>query len=121
MFDAESSEGLKFLQELDLDWADHKFRHNFQDCVNPVCRCSQEIETSTRFLLHYSKYYSTRQSLFEKVKKIDWSILKQNDQVLTKILHFRDEKLKAAQNKSILTSATEFLQATKRFKISLFN
>ena len=71
--------------------ADHKFRHNFQDCANPLCT--------------------------EKVKKIDLSILKQNDQVVTKILLFRDEKLKAAQNKSILTSTTEFLQATEK----LFN
>ena len=87
---------LKFLTKIRLELthsADHKFRHNFQDCANPLCT--------------------------EKVKKIDLSILKQNDQVfaLTKILLFRDEKLKSAQNKSILTSTTEFLQATEK----LFN
>ena len=23
---------------------EHKFRHNFQDCLNPLCSCSLEIE-----------------------------------------------------------------------------
>ena len=40
----------------------------------------------------------------------------QNDQVTTKLLLFGSEKLKAAQSKSILTSTTEFIQATEKFK-----
>ena len=42
-------------------------------------------------------------------------------QVITKFLLFGDKKLIAAQNKSLLTSTIEFLQATERFKTSLFN
>ena len=124
MFHADSSEGLKFLTRIRLGLsylADHKFRHSFQDCLNPACGRGQEIETSTHFLLHCSNHHSGRQTLFEKVNKIDSNILKQNDQVIMKILLFGSKKLKAAQNKSILTSAIEFLQANKRFKTSLFN
>ena len=124
MFHADSSEGLKFLTRIRLGLsylADHKFRHSFQDCLNPACGRGQEIETSTHFLLHCSNHHSGRQTLFEKVNKIDSNILKQNDQVIMKILLFGNKKLKAAQNKSILTSAIEFLQATERFKTSLFN
>ena len=122
VFDLDNSEGLKFLTRIRLGLSrlvDHKFRHNFQDCVNSVCSCSQEIESSTHFLLHFSNYHCARQTLFEKVKKIDSSILNQNDQFITKLLLFGE--LKSAQNKSILTSTTEFLQATERFKTSLFN
>ena len=32
--------------------ADHKFRHSFKDCLNPICRCDQEIKTKSHFLLH---------------------------------------------------------------------
>ena len=61
-------------------------------------------------------------SLFlEKVNKTDSTVLKQNGEVITKLLLFDNEELKAAQNKSILTSTIEFLQATERFKTSLFN
>ena len=86
MFNVDSNEELKFLTRIRLGLnhlADHKFRHNFQDCVNAVCCCGQEIETSTYFLLHCSNYHSNRQTLFEKVNKITSSIFKQNDQVIT--------------------------------------
>ena len=56
--------------------------------VDPVCSYRQDIETSTHFLLHCSNYYSARQNLSEKVKKIDSSILKKNDKFITKIFLF---------------------------------
>ena len=124
VFNVDSSEGLKFLTKIRLGSShltDPKFRHNFQDCVNPAFSCDHEIETSTHFPLYCSNYHSARKNLFEKVKKIDSSILKQNDQVMTKNLLFGDKKLKAAQNRSILTSAIDFLQATERFKTLLFH
>ena len=73
-FNVDSNEGLKFVRiRLGLSHlADHKFRHNFQDCVNPVCSCDQEIETSTHFLLHRSNYHCARQILF-KIESIQVS------------------------------------------------
>ena len=124
MLNTDSSERLKFLTRIRLtlsNLADYKFRYNFQDCINLICSCSQTIETSTHLLLYCFNYLYARQTLFGKVNKIDSTILKQNGQVITKFLLFGNEKLKAAQNKFILTSSIEFVQATKRFKISLFN
>ena len=102
-------------------FADHKFRHNFQDYVNPSCSCGQDIQTLTHFLLQSSNYPCARQIIFKKVNKIDSATLKQNDQVTTKPLSFGNENLKAAQNKSILTFTGEFLQTTEGLIISLFN
>ena len=54
---AQNLEGLKLLTRMRLGLshlADHKFRHNFQDCLNPICSCGQEIETIIHFLLHVS-------------------------------------------------------------------
>ena len=42
VFLLDSSEGLKFLTIIRHGLshvANHKFRHNFQDCVNPICSC----------------------------------------------------------------------------------
>ena len=72
-------------------------------------------------LLHCSNYHCARQNLFKRINKIDSTILKQNDQVITKLLLFDNEKVKLALNKFILTSTIEFLQSTERFKISLFD
>ena len=44
---AQSFEGLKLLTRMRLGLihlANHKFRQNFEDCLNPICSCDQEIE-----------------------------------------------------------------------------
>ena len=85
VFLLDSSEGLKFLTRIRHGLshvADHKFKHNFQDCVNPICSCGQGIENSTHFLLHCSYYHCARQTLFEKVNKTDSTILNQHGQVI---------------------------------------
>ena len=45
-------EGSKLLIRMRLGHlADHKFRHNFQDCLNSICSCGQEIKSTSHFLL----------------------------------------------------------------------
>ena len=42
--------GLKLLTRMILGMshlADHKSRHNFQDCLNPIFSCGQKIETTS--------------------------------------------------------------------------
>ena len=36
---------------------DHKFRHNFQGCVSPMCFCGQDIEATTHCLLHFLNHH----------------------------------------------------------------
>ena len=46
---------LKFLARLTLGLShlnEHKFKHNFQDCVNSLCSCSLEIEFVSHFFRH---------------------------------------------------------------------
>ena len=45
----------KFLTRLRLGLShlnEHKFKHNFQDCVNPLCLCSLDLEFLSDFFLH---------------------------------------------------------------------
>ena len=72
--------------------ADHKFRHDFQDCLNPICSCGQEIETISHFLLHYLNYRCARKILFEKNNVNDSNILQQNDLSIAKDLLFDSER-----------------------------
>ena len=55
VFEINNPYGLKLLTRLRLVLSHlryHKFRYNFQDCINPICVCGVEIETTTHFLLH---------------------------------------------------------------------
>ena len=69
--------GIRLLTRLCLGLShlcEHKFKHSFQDCLHPVCFCSNEIETSTHYLLHYPTYKNERMTLLNKVKSINCSI-----------------------------------------------
>ena len=47
--------GIKYLTSLRLGLShlyEHKFRHNFQDCLNPFCSCSLEVKTTNHYFLH---------------------------------------------------------------------
>ena len=123
VFNVDNSEWIKFLTGTRLrlrQLVDHKYWHNFQDCINPICSCGQEIETSVHVLLHYSNYHCARQTLF-KYKENWFNYFNAKWTSITRLLLFSNEKLKAAQSKSILASTIEFLQAIDRFKTSLFN
>ena len=47
--------GLKLLTRLRIYFNhlnEHRFRHNFQECMNRVCFCRLEIEDTSHYLLH---------------------------------------------------------------------
>ena len=65
--------GLKFLTPLRLGLShlhEHRFRHNFQDCVNPLCSCRLEIENTSHYLLHCHHFSHHRVVLMKSVKSI---------------------------------------------------
>ena len=41
---------------------EHKFKHGFQDTLNPLCSCGKEVETTFRFLLSSRKIDPTEQN-----------------------------------------------------------
>ena len=63
--------GLKFLTHLRLGFShlnEHRLRHNFQDCLNPLCSCSLEIEDTSHYLLHCHHFSHHRVDLMNSVK-----------------------------------------------------
>ena len=122
VFDINNPYGLKLLIRLRLGLSHlryHKFRHNFQNCINPMCDCGLETETTTHFLLHCPLFQSARQSLLMNIKKTDESILKKHDELITKTLLYGDDKFDLSCNKSIISSTIEFIVSIGRFSNSL--
>ena len=122
MFDINNLYGLKLVTRLRLGLSHlryHKFRHNFQDYINPICDCGLEIETTANFLLHCPLFQSARQSLLMNIKKIDESILKKHDELITKTHLYGDDKFDLSCNKSIISSTIEFIVSRERFINSL--
>ena len=65
--------GIKYLTQSRLGLSHlnaYKFRHNFQDCLNPLCPCSLEVESTIHYFLHYHYYNDICKALLDTVKKI---------------------------------------------------
>ena len=55
IFNIFDPEGLKLFARLRHGFShlnEHRFRHNFQECLNPLCTCSLETENTSHYLLH---------------------------------------------------------------------
>ena len=73
---------------------DHKFKHNFQDTLNPICNCGEAIETSCHYLLCYSLYTNERLTLLNVIQGIDKSILELTDSHIAEVLLYEKKILK---------------------------
>ena len=68
---------------------DHIFKHNFQDTVNPICNCGEDIETSCHYLLQCLLYTNERLALLNVIQGIDNSILELTDSYFLEALFLR--------------------------------
>ena len=70
IFDIHNPLGIKLLTRLRLGLSalhEHKFRHCFQDTLNPLCECAKDIESTMHFFLHCTNFLIPRQTLFQKL------------------------------------------------------
>ena len=68
IFDPKS---LTFLTRLRLGLShlnEHRFRHNFQDCLNTLCSCSLEVEDTSYYLFHCHQFSHHRFDLMNSAK-----------------------------------------------------
>ena len=73
--------GLSHLRE-------HKFKYNFQNCINPLCSCGMDIGSTSHFFLHCSSFYDKRITLMGTLSKIDCKLIETNESSLTETLLF---------------------------------
>ena len=111
--------GIKLLTRLHVGLShlrEHKFRHNFQDTINPLCSCSLEIESTSHFFLRCQNFITPRTNLMNELRKLDSSILNLDEISLTKLLLYGDSKFENEVNKNTLLASINFVLATKRFE-----
>ena len=90
------------------------FKHSFQDCLNPICSCGIEVETTAHFLLHYSNYLHERKTLLDNTKSALLNILEQSESFIN-VLLFGDTSLNDSSNTIILNAIINYTTSTKRF------
>ena len=116
--------GLKFLTRLRLGFShfnEHRFQHNFQDCMNPLCSCSLEIEDKSHYLLHCHHFSHYRIDLMNSVKLILENFESLPDNVKKDILLYGDSRLEENKNKFISEVTLTCIKSTNRFSGSIFD
>ena len=105
IFDLHNPLGIKLLARLRLGLShlhEHKFRHCFQDTLNPLCECSKDIESTMHFFLHCTNFLIPRQTLFQKIWNID-TILSHSKRQLTQTLLYGNQNYHSSITRLIST------------------
>ena len=105
--------GLSHLRE-------HKFRHNFQDTVNPLCTCSLETEDTKHFFLRCQHFSTFRTTLLDELNTIEPNLLFLNENDFIETLLFGNSNFSNEINHRILKCTISYLKNTTRFDGELF-
>ena len=113
--------GLNLLTRLRLGLShlnEHRFNHNFQSYINPLCSCSLAIESITHFLLHCHHFSNIRSTLLNSINEVLGSTTKISDLsdcALVKILLFGDQNYTQVENACIINATIKCLVDSERF------
>ena len=85
--------GLKLITRLRLGLShlnEHMFKHNFNDCIHPLCTCSLDIESTVHYFLHCNYYNGARMSLLNDndLNSVGRTLLSLSDLSLVNILFY---------------------------------
>ena len=100
--------GLSHLRE-------HKSTHSFQDTLNLICNCGNDVESAINFFLHCPLYSNERPTLLNSLVNIDHMLLDNTDFSLTQILLFGNTTFNAIVNTKIINLTIDFVLSTTRF------
>ena len=124
IFNCHNPKGVKLLTRLRLGLShlrDHKFKHSFQDSLNPICNCGTDVETTTHYLLHCPLFSDERLILINNIRNIDNNILNLNDSRFSEVLLFGNSSFNNTKNTSILNTTIEYIVSSKRSEVPLFD
>ena len=105
VYNCYNPKGIKLLTRLRVglsQFREHKFKHSFQDTLNPICNCGKDIENASHFLLHCPDYLQERKTLLNAISCIVPNIFYFNNDQLIEVLLYGEEDLDEINNTSIL-------------------
>ena len=124
VFNCHNPQGIKLITRLRVGLShlrEHKFKHSFQDSLNPLCPCGSDVESSSHFLLDCPLYANERRALLSTIRNVDCKLLEtEKYNVLTQTLLFGNVSFDEATNTRILNATIDYMLSTKRFQEALF-
>ena len=116
VFQVHDINGVKLLTRLRLDFShlnEHKFRHNFNDTINPMCSCGKEPETTLHYLLRCDLYSIYRLELLNDICTLNGSLQNSSEEKLLKILLYGAEDFTSQMNSEILKCTIKVIKKNR--------
>ena len=107
--------GIKLITRLRLGFShlrDHKSKYNFLDCLNPICSCGKDIETTVHYLLQCPIFSDVRSIFFNKFQSIDENVLSGIDARISETL-FDISSFNERKNTFILNTTIDYILSAK--------
>ena len=104
---------LKLLTRLRL------FKHNFENCINSLCTCSLEVESTKHFFLHYHYYSALFIYFLNGLNKISPQFTLLPEDVFVKTLLYGNPIFDEIDNQKIPTTSVRYILGSRRFHESL--
>ena len=108
--------GIKHITRIRLGLShlwEHKFKHSFQDSINPICNCGNDVESAIHFFLHCPLYSNECCTLLNSLSKIDHKLLDSTDNSLTQILLSGNSFFTINDNTKTINLTIDFVLSTK--------
>ena len=99
---------------------EHRFLHNFQDCLNPLCSCSLDTEDISHYLLHCQPSSKQHNDLKNSVNTVFENFNSLSDNSRRDKLLCCDQRLDEQTSKFILEDTLNYIRNTERFSRFLF-
>ena len=97
---------------------EHKFKHSFQDTLNPLCSCSTEAESTSHYFPRCHFFDALRPTLMNDFRNNDSDLPVLIDENLrNNLLYSNDDKT----NQVILMHVIRYIKDSQRFDEPLFN
>ena len=77
---------------------EHKFKDSFQDKINSLCNCGQDIEPFTYFLLHCPFFINERRTRLSTIRSLESKLLDCTNYDLTQTLVFSNTSQTSRNN-----------------------
>ena len=84
---------------------EHRFNRNFENCINPLCNCTLETESTAHFFLHCHFYSNICKTLFDDLNVVNINISNFLETALTDLLLHGKSSFDKIQNKKILSAS----------------
>ena len=81
---------------------EHKFKHSFQDSINPIYNCGNDVEYVIHFFLFFPLYSNENCTFLNSLHKIDHKILDRTDFSLTQTWLFANSSFTTKGNTKII-------------------